>query len=122
MSRGCLCNTKSVPHANSLKGRTKKGSRRCYANEEQQQRSRPRRREAGNERRKEEKTQENLKRQTGTAKWTEDERRSSRVLSEKVWREKKKKVPKIGTRSDRQKEEKEGVIVSGRHFFSRGAG
>lgn len=88
----------------------------------------PRRREAGNERRNEEKTQEKLKRQTGTTKWTEDERRSSRVLSEKVWRgkrKKKKKVPKIGTRSDRQKgkkKNKRGVFVSGRHFFSRGAG
>lgn len=107
MSSGCLCNTKYVPYANSLKGRIKKepeklGNRKrwCYANEEQE-RSRLCRREAGNERRRAGKTQENLKRQTGTTEWTEDERRSSGVPSEKVWR-KKKKVPKIETRSDRQ--------------------
>lgn len=57
-------------------------------------------------------------------KWTEDERRSSRVPSEKVWW-KKKKVPKIETRSDRQKQNqsaKRGGGVSGRHFLSRGEG
>lgn len=130
MSRGCRCNTKYVPYANSLKGRTKKepeklgdSKRWCYANEEQE-RSRLCRKEAGNERRRAGKTQENLKRQTGTMKWTEDERRSSRVPSEKVWW-KKKKVPKIETRSDRQKQNqsaKRGGGVSGRHFLSRGEG
>lgn len=72
--------------------------------------------------------QENLKGQTETTRWTEDERRSSGVPSEKVWwrKKKKKKVPKIETRSDRRggKErkslEKEGVFVSERHSLSRG--
>lgn len=135
MSRGCLCNSKSVPYANSLKGRIKKelkkreklGNRKrwCYANEEQEW-SRLRRREAGNERRRGGKTQENLKRQTGTTKWTEDERRSSGVPREKVWWKKKKgkKVPKIETRSDRRKKKrvckKRGCLCLGVTFSAGG--
>lgn len=70
-----------------------------------------------------------MKGQTETTRWTEDERRSSGVPSEKVWwrKKKKKKVPKIETRSDRQKKrrrrkslQKEGVFVSERHSLSRG--
>lgn len=77
----------------------------------------------GNERRRAGKTQENLKRQTGTTKWTEDERRSSGVPSEKVWR-KKKKVPKIETRSDRQekKSAKRGGCLCLGVTFSAGGG
>lgn len=55
-----------------------------------------------------------MKGQTATTRWTEDERRSSGVPSEKVWwrkkKKKKKKVPKIETRSDRRgKKDRERV-------------
>lgn len=72
-----------------------------------------------------------MKGQTETTRWTEDERRSSGVPSEKVWwrkkKKKKKKVPKIETRSDRRggkrqrkSLQKEGVFVSERPSLSRG--
>lgn len=129
MSSGCRCNTKYVPYANSLKGRIKKepeklGNRKrwCYANEEQE-RSRLCRREAGNERRRARKTQENVKRQTGTTKWTEDERRSSGVPSEKVWRKKRRFQRLKQGQTDRKKESaKRGGVCVWASLSQQGAG